>query len=69
MANYVATMVETAAHGKNVLPPGWTGAVRSLKEPVFVTPLAGLRLHLLLHSPPAFRRRNIFIDAGIGDRV
>jgi hypothetical protein len=29
----------------------------------------GLRLHLLLSAPPAFRRRNIFLDASVGDRV
>jgi hypothetical protein len=36
---------------------------------VFGTPIESLRLHLLTASPPAFRRRRIFIDATVGDRV
>jgi uncharacterized protein (DUF1778 family) len=68
-ANYVAAMVETAAHLCSVPPPAWTLAVRPLPRPVFGSPLLGLRLHLLLTAPPAFKRRNIFVDSGIGDRV
>jgi uncharacterized protein (DUF1778 family) len=68
-ANYVAAMVETAAHRKNVPPPAWTLAVQPLSRPMFGSPLLGLRLHLLLAAPPAFKRRNIFVDSGIGDRV
>jgi hypothetical protein len=40
-----------------------------LPQPVFGSELKALRLHLLTNSPPAFRRRNIFIDATLGDRV
>jgi uncharacterized protein (DUF1778 family) len=69
MANYVAAMVETAAHRAAVTPPAWTAGIAALEEPVFGTKLPALRLHLLLNSPPAFRRRNLFIDASIGDRV
>jgi uncharacterized protein (DUF1778 family) len=69
LANYVAAMVETAAHTKGVQPPDWTATVPPLSRPAFASDLLGLRLHLLLSSPPAFRRRNIFIDASIGDRV
>jgi uncharacterized protein (DUF1778 family) len=69
LANYIAAMVETAAHRAGVHPPSWTAAVSPLVKPVFGSTLPGLRLHLLLESPPAFRRRNIFIDASIGDRV
>jgi hypothetical protein len=69
LANYVAAMVETAAHRLDAAPPGWTAGVVPLAEPVFGSSLASVRLHLLLASPPAFRRRNIFIDASIGDRV
>ena len=69
LANYVAAMVETAAHRAEVPAPPWTAEIACLTAPVFATPLAGLRLHLLLSSPPAFRRRNIFIDATIGARV
>jgi hypothetical protein len=68
-ANYVAAMVETAAHRNDLLPPAWTARVAPLDEPVFATSFASLRLHLLTAAPPAFRRRNIFIDASIGARV
>lgn len=69
LANYVAAMIETAAHAKGVPPPEWTAAVAPLPEPQFGTDLLSLRLHLLLSSPPAFRRRNIFVDPSVGSRV
>lgn len=68
-ANYVAAMVETAAHRYEVAPPSWTARIAPLEHPAFGSPLHGLRLHLLLASPPAFRRRNLFIDSTVGDRV
>jgi uncharacterized protein (DUF1778 family) len=68
-ANYVAAMVETAAHRHQVPPPAWTLAVQPLSRPAFGSPLESLRLHLLLAAPPAFKRRNIFVDSSIGDRV
>ncbi|MBI4904677.1 MAG: hypothetical protein HY820_13635 [Acidobacteria bacterium] len=69
LANYVAAMVEQAAHLRGVRPPLWTSGVAPLARPVFATPWMSLRAHLLLESPVPFRRRNIFIDATIGDRV
>jgi hypothetical protein len=69
VANYIAAMVETAAHRNGLLPPAWTERIAPLGEPVFGTPFMSLRLHLLTAAPPAFRRRNIFIDASIGARV
>jgi hypothetical protein len=36
---------------------------------VFGSTLVSLRLYLLTHSPPPFRRRNIFIDATVGSSV
>lgn len=68
-ANYIAAMVETAAHRDRLPPPAWTERVAPLDEPVFGTPLTSLRLHLLTAAPPAFRRRNIFVDSSIGARV
>src|SRR5690606_4719958 len=44
-ANYVAAMVETAAHRHEEPPPQWTRDVPPLDEPWFASPLAGLRLH------------------------
>jgi uncharacterized protein (DUF1778 family) len=68
-ANYVAAMIETAAALKMVRPPAWTDAIEPLRTPFFGSELASLRLHLLLAAPPAFRRRNLFVDASIGDRI
>ena len=69
LRNYVAAMVEQAAEQKHLAPPAWVREVTPLDEPHFATPLRGLRLHLLAASPAAFKRRNIFVDAGIGARV
>ena len=70
LRNYVAAMVELAAHQRNVPPPAWVRDVEPLETtPHFATPLAGLRLHLLRAAPVPFKRRNIFIDSSIGDRV
>ena len=69
LRNYAAAMVEQAAHQKGVAPPGWVADVEPLEEPHFVEPLAGLRLHLLASAPVPFRRRNIFVDSAVGDRV
>jgi hypothetical protein len=67
--NYVTAMVEVAAHRAGVVPPLWTAGVVPLATPVFADPSLSLRAHLLTASPPPFRRRNIFIDSSIGDRV
>lgn len=63
-------MVELAAHRRDVPPPAWVRDIKPLeREPHFATSLPGLRLHLLRTSPVPFKRRNIFIDSSIGDRV
>jgi uncharacterized protein (DUF1778 family) len=69
LANYVAAMVETACAKHAVPVPAWTRRVPPLDEPAFGSDLKSLRLHLLTHSPAAFRCRNIFIDSSLGDRV
>ena len=70
LRNYVAAMVELASHRQDVPPPAWVRDVEPLETiPHFATPLAGLRLHLLRTAPVPFKRRNIFIDSSIGDRV
>ena len=68
-ANQVAAMVETRAARLGVRPPSWVEGVPPLRAPWFATNLISLRLHLLSSSPPAFRRRNLFVDATVGDRV
>jgi hypothetical protein len=69
LQNYVAAMVELAAQRQGAVPPAWTREIPPLEEPRFATPLAGLRLHLLQTSPVPFKRRNIFVDSSLGDRV
>ena len=68
-ANYLAAMVEHAAAIKGVNPPRWTVTVEALDTPWFASSLKSLRLYLLTHSPPPFRRRNLFIDSSVEQRV
>jgi len=67
--NYVAAMIEQACHRRGVPAPSWVHVIPPLEVPWFATPLQGLRLHLLRSAPVPFRRRNLFVDAGVGDRV
>ncbi|MGO9512565.1 MAG: plasmid mobilization protein [Steroidobacteraceae bacterium] len=69
LANYVAAMVEYGCARCSLTPPAWTRSVMPLQEPSFGTALQSLRLHLLTHSPPPFRLRNIFIDSSLGQRL
>ena len=68
-SNLLSAMVETRAAKLGVHPPDWVAEVDALDVPWFPTELSSLRLHLLCHSPPAFRRRNLFVDSTLGDRV
>lgn len=67
--NYVAAMVEQVAGLKGKVPPPWAGRVKPLDEPYFAVPFPRLRAHLLRSSPVAFKRRNLFVDSTVGDRV
>jgi uncharacterized protein (DUF1778 family) len=69
LANYVSAMVETACARHGIAVPEWTRKIPPLDAPVFGSELKSLRLHLLTRAPAAFRRRNIFIDSSVGDRV
>lgn len=69
LRSYVAAMVEVAADRKAVASPPWTAGVGGPDRPYFATPLKGLRLHLLRSAPIPFKRRNLFVDASVGDRV
>ncbi len=69
LQNYMAAMVEQAVDQKGATPPSWTREVEPLEEPHFAVPFASLRPYLLRASPVAFKRRNIFVDSGVGDRV
>jgi hypothetical protein len=68
-SNYWAAMVEHACAERFIPPPQWTLSIAPLEKPMFGSTLESLRLHLLAHSPPAFRRRGIFVDTTIGGRV
>jgi uncharacterized protein (DUF1778 family) len=68
-SNYIAAMVEMACERLSLAVPAWVCQMPLLAEPVFGSTLQSLRLYLLTHSPAAFRRRNIFIDASIGGQV
>ena len=68
-AAYIAALVESACVRRRVQVPAWVLVTAPLAEPHFGTDLRSLRLHLLVESPAAFRRRNIFVDSAIGDRV
>lgn len=69
LRNYVAAMVEQTAYLRKVAPPVWVQEVEPLEEPHFAVPFAALRPHLLAASPVAFKRRNLFVDSTVGDRV
>lgn len=69
LRNYVAAMVEQVCHLTRVPPPAWTAQVEPLELPYFAAPLKSLRLHLLRAAPVPFKRRNLFVDATLGDRV
>lgn len=69
VANRIAAMVEVACVRLKSHLPAWIHDIEPLEAPVFDSELKGLRLYLLSNSPPAFRRRNLFVDASIGDQV
>jgi hypothetical protein len=69
LQNYVAAMVEQACGQRGVTPPAWASRVEPLDEPHFAVPFSSLRLHLLRAAPVPFKRRNIFVDSAVGDRV
>ncbi|MEO6331846.1 MAG: hypothetical protein ABIV11_06315 [Gemmatimonadaceae bacterium] len=69
LQNYVAAMVEQACYQRNAAVPAWVRGVRPLETPYFAAPLRGLRLYLLRAAPVPFKRRNIFVDSSVGDRV
>jgi len=68
-ANYLAAMLEYTAAEKKAPAPEWVKDIEPLDMPWFASSLQNLRLYLLTHSPPAFRRRNLFIDSSVGERI
>ena len=68
-ANYLAAMIEYIAAENKVSAPGWVKDIDPMEMPWFASSLQSLRLYLLTHSPPAFRRRNLFVDNSVGSRI
>jgi hypothetical protein len=61
---YFGAAAEHLALRNKLAVPEWTGRPeRFLKRPFFPCGLESLKAHLLVHSPTAFRRRLIFVDA------
>lgn len=60
---YLAATAEELARVHRLSVPMWVVAeTRKLHRPWFASPLAALRVVLLLESPAAFRSRNLFIS-------
>lgn len=68
-ANQIAAMVEQRAHQLGIVAPDWLAGIEPLRAPYFGSGLQSLRPYLLTISPPPFRKRNIFIDSSVGDRI
>lgn len=66
---YLAASIEQICVTRGCAIPEWVLAIGPLESPHFGTALNSLRLHLLVSSPAAFRRRNLFIDSTSADRV
>lgn len=67
--NHLAGAIELAAQRRGQEPPAWTRTVVSAALPVFGSSLASLRGYLLTRAPVALRRRNLFVDASVDERV
>ena len=67
--NYISAMVEHAAYRKGEPAPPWARDIEPLERPHFAVAYPRLRPYLLHAAPIAFKRRNLFIDATVGDRV
>jgi hypothetical protein len=67
--NIISAMIENIAHKNNFPCPSWVRDVPPLENPLFATELTSLKTYLLINAPIAFRKRNIFVDASVGDRV
>ena len=67
--NYIAGAIELAAERRGLRPPRWTRDVPIAGSPMFGSPLSSVRLYLLTRGPVALRRRNVFVDASVDERV
>lgn len=67
--SYLAAAIDRAAANRELESPEWARKAPVPLEPQVGSRLASVRLHLLTMGPVAFRRRNIFVDASIDERV
>lgn len=67
--NLVCAWIEHRAQLWVVRPPAWVSSVPSLVEPYFAGGLINLRPYLLVVSPLVYRRRNLFVERGLGSRL
>ncbi|MBI3982332.1 MAG: hypothetical protein HY337_05430 [Gemmatimonadetes bacterium] len=67
--NYLAAAIDLAASRRGLEPPRWVEEVPVRRSPTFGSALSSVRLYLLTRSPVALRRRNVFADASVDDRV
>ena len=67
--NYLAATVERKALNLGISAPKWLLDIPPCANPYFADETPKLKLYLLLHGDPVFRRRNIFIDSSIGGRI
>jgi transcriptional regulator with XRE-family HTH domain len=60
---FVAALVEHHLERDGLPVPAWCAAPPPLPEPWFVVDLPAFREDALVSSPPAFRRRNVYVNA------
>ena len=67
---YLAALAESLCREFGMRPPAWTERPDYyLKRPWFAGGLESLKAILLVESPAAFRRRNLFVSANALQRV
>lgn len=67
---YLAAVVESLCREATLPPPAWTESPMTyLRRPWFAGGLESLKAILLVESPVAFRRRNLFVSANALTRV
>lgn len=57
----LASTVETLCEEAGIPVPGWVWGVGRLGRPWFVSGVESLKALALVHSPPQFRKRNLFV--------
>jgi len=63
LQNYAAASVEQEASRRGLAAPAWTESIENPVRPHFAWELRSLRPHLMRMSPPAFKRRNLYVPA------